>query len=169
MSFHYVRPTLYKGHKLSCLASSHSSNTKQVQTKSVCSLPYKTLVLYLESGILKWCSRSLVLNLMVIKFCILVELRDCPRFGLSGSGRIISNTTLNYPFFSFRFCIILQNPQNSTCLGHLGSLIYIIWYQSQGCHLTKFCSPNTFPKQKHKNNLHDRALPPLLQNSLLLA
>jgi len=99
MSFHYVRPTLYKGHKLSCLGSSDSSNTKQVQTKSVCSLPYKSLVLYLESGIFKWCSRSLFLNLVVINFCILVELRDCPRFGLSGFGRTIPNTTLNYPFF----------------------------------------------------------------------
>ena len=77
MSFHYVRPTLYKCHKLSCLGSSDSSNTKQVQTKSVCSLPYKFLVLSLESGILKWCSRSLFLNLVVIKFCILVEWRDC--------------------------------------------------------------------------------------------
>ena len=99
--FSLCKPTLYKGHKLSCIASSHSSNTKQVQTKSVCSLPYKSLVLYLESGILKWYSRSLVLNLVVINFYILVELTDCPRFGLSCSGRIISNTTLNYPFFPF--------------------------------------------------------------------
>ena len=113
MSFHYVRPTLYKGHKLSCLASSHSSNTKQVQTKSVCSLPYKSLVLYLESGILKWCSRSLVLNLVVINFCILVELRDCARVGLSGSRRIISKTTLNYPFFSLS---ILDHSSKSTKL-----------------------------------------------------
>jgi len=136
MSFHYVRPTLYKRHKLSCLVSSHSSNnTKQVQTKSVCSLPYKSLVLYLESGILKWYSRSLVLNLVVINFYILVELTDCPRFGLSCSGRIISNTTLNYPFFPFWFCVNLQNPQNSTCLGHLGAHIHRtatdIWVSSR--------------------------------------
>ena len=120
MSFHYIRPTLYKGHKLSCLGASHSSNTKQVQTKSVCSLPYKSLILYVESGILKWCSRFLVLNLVVINFCIIVELRDYPRFGLCGSEMIMSNTTLNYPFFfSLSICVIFQNPQNSTGLGHL--------------------------------------------------